>query len=176
MWNHRIRAARTVLACCILAISGLKAIAVIIAAVAHAHVCLVVKRFEPLRTSVLATAPAANSFFTASCRAIRILFAREALADDLICELPRLLVNTFVWAICVAAVLLVGSRALLRRVAARAKGTVCVALAPTAYTIVVIRHIKVLPVDNIAVFRSQKELLRPEPTCLASNLARAPHR
>ena len=80
---HLIRAAGTVLACCILAISGLKAIAVIIAAVAHAHVRLRVPLLEPLGTSVLAAAPAANSFFTASRGAIRILFAREALADDL---------------------------------------------------------------------------------------------
>ena len=79
--EHRIRAADIVLACCILAISGLKAIAVIIAAVAHANVCLSVPLLEPLGTSVLAAAPAANSLFAASSSTVRILLAREALAD-----------------------------------------------------------------------------------------------
>ena len=63
---------------------------------------------------------------------------------------------------------------MLRREAASAKCTVSVALAKTAFTIVIIRHIKVCFGDIIAdLIRPQKELLKPEPTCLAFNLARA---
>ena len=63
---------------------------------------------------------------------------------------------------------------LLHRVAASANCTVSVALAPTAFTIVIIRHIKVCFGDPIAdLIRPQKDLLRPEPTCLAFTLARA---
>ena len=68
--KHRFRAADIVLARRILAIIGLKAIAVIIAAVAHAHVRLRVPLLEPLGTGVLTAAPATNSLITARRSAI----------------------------------------------------------------------------------------------------------
>ena len=92
--KHWIRAAGTALAGCNLTVVGLKAIAVMIAVIVLANVRLRVKILVPLGACVLTAAPAANSFFTASCGAIRILFARVALTDELTCELSRLLINT----------------------------------------------------------------------------------
>ena len=68
--EHRFRAADIVLARRFRAIIGLKAIAVVVAAVAHTHVRLRVKIFEPFGTGVLTAAPAANSLFTARRSAI----------------------------------------------------------------------------------------------------------